>query len=314
MIELRELARAPEDATTFDLACEGVTFRVVYSGGSSSSLTLSASYDAVAKAGVAEGGREAHYRVSAKGGVLAAIRPMSIKLRRESSTDRAAKSEGINREHQTGDAAFDEDVYVDSPTIDATVLQTVLSERVRAGAMELLSLAFDSISIDDGDGRVTAVLSAFMKLRDVPARASRVAHAFASLLSGLPPVRHSGGAHPPRSALPKVMAVLGFVLLIASPALLFVIAGAHDCTQPASDGDGQSLKDGCGGPAQAAFVVAAVVGSIAAIVARAIARPRLAGHSDSRARILMVVAAAFTWIGVATFLAMAAMFYAGLKR
>ncbi len=304
VIELREIAHAPSDATSFPLKYDGVTFYVEYSGGSTSSLTLRAKYDSVAKAAVAPAMREAHYRESAKGGSLSAIRPMSIALRSETGADRMAKDEGINREHQTGVKSFDEDVYIDSPTVDAVVLNAVLSEPVRAASVELLSLAFDWVTIDDKDGDVTAVLSAFLKLRDETDCARRIVRAFAALLGGLPPVARASGEHAKRSSAPKVFAVIGGIALIASPFLMFAIADACGCAE--TDGEATNLKAGCGTTPLVAIVFAVTLGLVVSFIARAIATPRMRGDSDSAARIATVAVAAFLWIAIPVFLTVAA--------
>jgi len=316
LMELRALAGIRGKDSTFTMKHEGVTFEVEYSGGSSSSLTLRARYDAVARAIESTSGREAHYRASAKGAAsIAGIRPMKIKLRDEDADDRSAKMDGINVEHQTGDEAFDAAVYIESPTTDPALLCQVLSADVRAAARALLSLAFDSVVIDDDGGHVTAHLSAFLKLRDVPDRAERVASAFAKLCSGLPKVAHSGGAHPARSALPTVLAVTGALgLFVFGPIGYLGIASGFGCTESSSDGEGVSVKDECGGVGFPALGVAILVGAVVAWIAGAIATPRLAGHSDSKKRIRVVMAACATWCMLAALLLVAFTGFASLRK
>lgn len=230
---------------------------------------------------------------------------MAITLREEAVGDRSAKDEGLSREHQTGDAAFDEAVYVDSPTTDADLLNGVLGERVRDAARDLIFLGFEPIVIDDAGGNVTARTSRFMKLANTSGAPERVIDGFAALLSGLPPVARTDGKHPERSGAPKALAILGGVALLAgAPIAVFGVAGAYDCTESASDGEGSSLKDGCGGPAALALVAGVVGGFVAMAIARAVARPRVAGHSDSHTQLTYVSVAAFTWTAlVALFVA-----------
>jgi len=57
------------------------------------------------------------------------------------------------------------------------------------------------------------------------------------------------------------------------------------------------------------MVLAVVVASVAYFVARAVARPRMSGHSDSHTRIFHVCLAAFFWGGFATFVASLAIGY-----
>ncbi len=303
VIGLRKLAGVEGTPGNFDVEHDGFAISVDYMGGSSSRLTLSAVYDRVAHAHVAPGGREASYRKSAKGGVLAGIRPMSITLRWESDGDRLAKEEALSREHQTGDELFDQKVYIDSPTTDAALLDAVLSEATRGAAMELLSLGFDSIVIDDDAGKITALISAFGALRDVSDAPTRVVRGFASLLSGLPPVARAAGEHPERSPLPTLAAIMGgLALVIGAPVGLFGIASEYNCTESTADGEGSSLKDGCGGVAGLAIVLALVAAFVMTFVTRAIARPMVAGHSDSHKRLLTITLAAFAWAAFVAFL------------
>ncbi|HEY2367003.1 MAG TPA: hypothetical protein VGH87_11490 [Polyangiaceae bacterium] len=302
VIGLRSLANVEDGSQSFSITRDGVRIDVEYVGGSSSRLTLSADYDAAARRTTPG---EAPYRKSARDRRLRGIRPMAITLREESVGDRSAKDEGLSREHQTGDQRFDEGVYVDSPTIDADLLNGVLGERVRDAARDLLFLGFEPIVIDDAGGNVTAQTSRFMKLANVDGAPERVIASFAALLSGLPPVARADGEHPRRSGAPKVLAILGGVaLLTGAPITVFGVAGAYDCTESSSDGEGTSLKDGCGAPAALALVAGVVVGLVAMAIARAVARPRVAGHSDSHTRLTYVSVAAFTWTAlVALFIA-----------
>jgi hypothetical protein len=311
LIALRRIAGVAA-GSDFTIRDGDVSFRVEYVGGSSSHLTLRAPYDAVARAEVVPGTRAARYRASARGGVLTAIRPMAIVLRAENAADRMAKTEGVSREHQTGDDAFDQAVYIDSPTTDEAVLAALLNDAVRGAASKLLSLGFDSVTLDDGERQVTAVISGFRHLRNAEEPASLIVNAFATLLRGLPPVRAGDGAHPARSRLPAIAAVAGLIAaLVVGPIGFFVVAGSHGCTEPAADGEGVSLKDGCGGTELIALVAALVAGMIAFSAARAVARPRMSGHSDSHGRIFCVSMAAFAWVALATFLASAVIGYAG---
>ncbi len=311
LIALRAIAGVRE-GNDFRVRDGDVSFDVDYVGGSSSRLALRASYDAVARAeAVVPGTREATYRASARGGVLRAIRPMGIVLRDEDGSDRMAKAEGISREHQTGDDAFDRAVYVDSPTTDEAVLRAVLNEAVRAAVRELLSLRFDTITLDDDDRRVVAVISGFAHLKAPEEAASRIVCAFASLLRGLPPVAAVAGQHPHRGRSSGCLALSGFVVTtVVAPTALFAIADYHHCTEGASDGEGATLKSGCEGPAAIAAVSSFLGGLAAYFVVRSVARSRMAGHSDSHRRIFYVSLAAFFWFGLVTFVGGLAITYA----
>jgi hypothetical protein len=159
---------------------------------------------------------------------------------------------------------------------------------------------------------VSTCISGFRHLGAPDEAASRIVRAFANLLRGLAPVREGAGEHPHRSALPAAAAVTGgLVALVLGPIGFFGIAGSHDCTEATADGDGVPLKSECGGTAAIGLVVALGVGAIASAVARAVARPRMSGHSDSHRRLFYVSAAAFAWVAFATFLASAAIGYRG---
>jgi hypothetical protein len=62
----------------------------------------------------------------------------AMRLRRENSTDRAGKRIGLNRELETGDSVFDQNVYTESNADDKNVLRTLSSEGVRKGALFIL--------------------------------------------------------------------------------------------------------------------------------------------------------------------------------
>jgi hypothetical protein len=292
LIALRKIAGVPEgDAFTI---CEAdVSFAVDYKGGSFSHLTLRALYNP----------REPSYRSNARWDAITAVRPMSIVLRAEKTSDRDAKAEGINREYQTGDEAFDSGVYVDSPTTDEAVLGAVLNDMVRAAAMDLVLLGFEDVTIDDGNRQVSAWISGFRHLGAPDEAASRIVRAFANLLRGLPPVREAAGRHPRRSILPAVSVWAG--LMLALPfglGAFFGVADSHNCL------DTNGLKSECGGLVPP-FAVAIVAGAIACGVARAVARRRMTGDSDSSTRVSYVSWAAFIWIACVTLVVSAAVYY-----
>lgn len=311
VIGLRKLAKV-DSGDDFSIDRDGMRIAVSYSGGSSSSLLLTARYDAVARAETTTTGtREAAYRKSARGGVIRGIRPMSITLREEESADRQAKEEGLSREHQTGDRSFDDRVYIDSPTIDAELLQAVLSEPVRGAVRELVELGFEPIVIDDDRGDVTARTGRFGKLAGVDDAPGRVIGAFAKMLSELPPVSATGAEHPTRSGAPIALAILGgLALMIAGPLGLFGIAGAYDCTEGTGDGEGETFKDGCGHQALLAIGAALVTGFVVMTIVRALARPRVAGRSDSHKQLFYVTAAAFAWSALVALVITALLGYA----
>lgn len=64
--------------------------------------------------------------------------PATTMLTRESRLDRLGKRMRINREFQTGDAAFDERVYVDSPAQDGDLWRLLASQAVREAIVSML--------------------------------------------------------------------------------------------------------------------------------------------------------------------------------
>jgi len=297
LIGLRALAKIPDGRQSFTFQHDAMRIEVDYVGGSSSRLTLTSRYDLVAWKPVP---KAAAYRKSATDGTLHGIRPMLVTLREESADDREAKAGGLSREHQTGDEEFDRAIYIDSPTTSAELLGGVLSEGVRAAVLELFALGFEPIVIDDAQGDVTATVSRFGKLA-VEQAAERVIEAFTKMLSNLPPVAPVAGEHPKRSVAPKVLAIMGAIsLVVGAPLVIFGVASAYDCTEGSADGEGTSLKDGCGGPALVALLGSLVAGFLVMLVIRRAARSRVAGHSDSHKRLSYVAIAAFMWSALVT--------------
>jgi hypothetical protein len=287
----RKLANKAGDE--FSVTRRGTSVDVQYSGGSSSSLALSTSYDRAAKAVLTGDGKAALYRESAKGGALVSVRPMLIKLREETASDRDGKAEGINREHQTGDAKFDESVYVDSPTTDPKILDAVLGPSTREGAMKLLSLGFHTIVIDDEARCVKALFNAFASREPGETRADEMLDAFVALVSDLPSVKASAGTHPerPLAAFNVGFGILAGIAAVGSIPAYFMMAAAHDCTETSDDEDGQSLKSGCGEPGGIAFVVGFIVAAVVVLVARPWLKRRYSGQSSSHSQIT-----AATWV------------------
>jgi hypothetical protein len=296
MIGLRKLAKAEGDA--FSIERDDMRITVDYVGGSSSRLTLTSAFDAVARAA----SKASTYRKSAQGRVIRGVRPMLITLREEEADDRTAKAEGLSREHQTRDEAFDRAVYIDSPTTDEELLDAVLCEGVRAGALELVKLGFGPIVIDDAKAMVVARLDRFWPSLAEEGAAERVVDAFTKILASLPPVERAVGQHAPRSAAPKVLAVMGAICFLGgAPIALSKLADAYHCSQGTLDGDGMTLKDGCGGPALLAILAGLACGVVGMIIARNLARRSVAGHSDSHTQLRYVGIAAFAWTALAAF-------------
>jgi hypothetical protein len=199
--ELRALAGASEDSRTFAVECGGHEIRIEYCSGSTSSLWLSASYDAAARddhPALVEGDARAGYRSSARR-PLVATRPLAIKLCPERADDVTAKLDGATVEWQSGDPAFDDAVYVATPTTDTKVLTGVLGPEVRAAVLDLLALGFMSVTLDgDEQHRVGTYLIEFVRRGpEQPDRGAQAIRAFAQLLSNLPALTTATEGHAP---------------------------------------------------------------------------------------------------------------------
>ncbi len=140
---------------------------------------------------------------------LVGPRPMSIELRPETAGDMVAKNRGVTVEWQSGDPAFDDEVFVDSPVGDASLLHLVIGPEARAGTLELFALGFDSVQIDS-EGRGAVIASLPRKRFD--ASAPRALAAFERILSRLPAVTASGEvrrANPVAGAVNLVLIAFG---------------------------------------------------------------------------------------------------------
>jgi hypothetical protein len=147
---LRSIAGAAADATVFTVAGDpgSVPVRVQYWCNKSDDTddVLSETLVLLAPYGIGAP-VTAGYR-----GVVTpprAARPLEIVLRGESADDRRNKDASINREVQTGDAAFDDAVYVDTATRDDAVLFVLSPPEVRSAVRFLLVNArFARIVVD----------------------------------------------------------------------------------------------------------------------------------------------------------------------
>jgi hypothetical protein len=275
-----------KDESTFLITHDGVAIKVYYSGGSSSSLTFTTSYDSHAKGELQTSRAGGSYRQGAVPESRSAIRPMQIVLRHENISDLQAKEGGINREHQTGDDEFDREVYIDSPTVDEDVLQAVLGDDVRAAVLALFRVGVRRITVDDARGNVEGYLHEFTRAQEDPDRANVMVSSFSKLALAFPPLRASGGTHAetPYRTLVRVGGVLAGVLFFALIPIFLVLASGFDCSEPSSDGEGSTLKDGCGAAPVLGLLAAVVVGALASAIATRFVVPKLRGRSDSAAR------------------------------
>lgn len=305
-------ARAPND---FTFERDGVEVRVVYVSGSSSSLRFVTPYDKNARINAHAGfspDERGGYREGARR-ELRGVRPMAIALLRENHVHVAAKASGTNAEVQTGDPAFDDAVYVDTPS-DPDLVRAVLGHGARAATRALLDLGIRRVDLDAA-GAIEARIDDFLSVARAGDRAERLVAAFVDLARSVPVVARAEGAHPvaPYGALRVAGATTAFLGMVLCPMVYFAIASAVECTEPADEG--VSLKDGCGTPAIVGIAFAIVGASIAVRLTARYLAPALRGRSDSLDRIGSTYGAAGAIGAVAGFLVGAALAFAtGLGR
>ncbi|MEP7119981.1 MAG: hypothetical protein ABJE95_03680 [Byssovorax sp.] len=180
--------------------------------------------------------------------------PAPLTLRLETGLDRLGKSLRINRETQTGDAAFDARVYLESDAADPVVLAALVDPTLRASAVKCLDLGCASVVLDAGGDlrverplphaeliaadRLAALCDALGAAAEAipPLAASPPVRSFAGMLPGIALIGLFGSwplyyaAHalwePLRSDLYSSSVLGGIALwLVSLPILFFVLRG-----------------------------------------------------------------------------------------
>jgi hypothetical protein len=143
----------------------------------------------------------------------------AIRLDPETGIDRRGKQLGLNREVQTGDAAFDREVYIRTEASDALVARILADEAVRARLRQIVGPG--RAVVIEGELRVTVAAAQLDELTP------EVARALAEIPGRLPDLRHlADDRRGPRA--PRFGLVSGFVLTIG----LFVAAAKADAHEP----------------------------------------------------------------------------------
>lgn len=197
---VRQAARSEPEAHDFAVERRHASFRVRLFNGSSKSAVFSGRY--LGRPPETQAG--ASYR-EARTPKREAPRPMKIQLREESSSDRAAKQRGVAVEAQTGDASFDERVFIDSPSSHETVRAVLASEALRSAVIRLFDRGFSDIVIDDEGFLITATLHTFSptfdrasappvdaSLEGAPDPYEVLLEDFATILREVPAIEHRG--------------------------------------------------------------------------------------------------------------------------
>lgn len=143
----------------------------------------------------------------------------AIQLSHETRHNRLGKTLHINREIQTGDADFDQAVYIDTEADESLVLRTLQDTRARHAARALLDAGF-GVTLLNRQGPVRLTHGSPEHLDpSQPAFRAYLDHAI-TLVNALPPLRDQGQA--PKSAIPALILVAAGVLTFAN--LLVVVA------------------------------------------------------------------------------------------
>ncbi len=147
-------------------------------------------------------------------GCAAAAFP-EITLRRETPADVRSKQSGVAREVQTGDAAFDAGVYVDSAASDGEIMTVVGCDLTRRAILTLLA---DFETVELGPGGVGMKSSSADPDAFDPERLARVVSATRTLASARRPIAPAARPQPP------VERALGW-LGLGAPLFGFIVAG-----------------------------------------------------------------------------------------
>lgn len=266
---LRDMADVSFEVNDFKLQYRGRPIIIHHVSGSSDFLSLAVMFPSPTSTsgGGAQSALGSPHRASGKGRIEAQ-RPLSIKLRRETDDDVHGKEIGINREVQIGDPAFDENIYIDTPSDDRVVQAIFADGDARAAVLELLEKDVSSIVIDDKTGLITLSIIEFRRLEEDRLRLHRILTAFLRLVDALPEVIASPTKRRPDLLDTALLwggglAILGFAVVLFSYAPLspricvvrsfirdesyFVCSVSPDCCAP------QTLGLGVGTIASAVF-------------------------------------------------------------
>ncbi len=272
--QLRRLTGAGPEEKALTFGRDGITLRATYHPGSSSHVEFEASYPSTPR----RTSNHQDYRGMPER-PRSVPRPMSIKLARETVADRVAKQRGVAREVQTGDAAFDAEVYVDTPSADDVVLHVLAAPALRAGVRTLIDEGLIRLVLDDERQRVTATLSTFASPTHDGRRGARIVDALAAIVAHASPVVASGERPrgDPAEGLLGCAGGLAFLLFIGAIPAYFAAAPSR-CVERADEGESLRCEEPgcCTGPP-----IGCAAGLPLAIVLAALVRRRFRGRSSS---------------------------------
>jgi len=136
--------------------------------------------------------------------------PAPLILRLETRLDRTGKSLRINRETQTGDAEFDERIYVESEATDALVLAALADPITRASVLRCLTLGCASLTLDDA-GDLGAELPLTSEDLLAPDSLTALLDTLGAAAEAIPPLQGPGHNRTFAGLLP-VFTVLGAIV------------------------------------------------------------------------------------------------------
>lgn len=176
----RDAHRGP-DTDSFSVRQGEVVIHVGYYPGSSQHTVLTTDYVGRTREATAD------YRGTA--GAFSAARPMQITLRRETGYDARSRRAGVAVEAQTGDAAFDERVFIDSPSEHAVIQKVLAAPELRASVRALIGAGIDHLTVDGLGAKIALRIDDASGLPDDP---SFLLGHLATIATHVPEVRSTG--------------------------------------------------------------------------------------------------------------------------
>lgn len=145
--------------------------------------------------------------------------PHSFEVRPERKNDRRGKQWGINREFQTGDARFDEAVYIECDAPDEILQEFFREAPVREAMLRCLGAGCESIAIDSEGSLVLRVTLAPQKPFPAAEQVRALLAELGRIADGMPALRGTLQVRYPGFWIPLVSLLWGllalFVLLFA---------------------------------------------------------------------------------------------------
>jgi hypothetical protein len=143
---------------------------------------------------------------------------LSVLLRRETSLDRFGKRIGLNREHQTGDQAFDRDIYIESDASTEDLATLLEDGATRAAVQQILGAGFQSVALFAGASSLEAALSPITSAS--LAQMESVAGKLAQIADNLPgfdrdPVGRDASVRTAIAILAGIVSAFAFVIFAA---------------------------------------------------------------------------------------------------